>query len=178
MRRNKRAVCILLAVLLALGCLGMAGCKEPHPEYYFVGRLKIGYMPGNWELTNDIDNKYDGSAAKWFKIDEETNLGIIFKDTLQSLEEYYQNEANAIAPHYKRSEMLGTRTIAEQEAIHYMVYYESNMTREIYALEFKDGIGSFCIERTADSQYVAGEEFDRVLDSAQQLTTISEDLDG
>lgn len=168
MRGNKRAVCFVLAVLLALGCLGMAGCKEPHPENYYVGRLKIGYMPDNWELTDVIDDKYDGSTAKWFKIDEETTLRLIFKDTHESLEEYYQNESNATMPKYKRSEMLGTRTIAEQEAIHYMVYYEEDWgtTTEVYALKLKDGIGAFRIERTADSQYVAGEELERVLDSA------------
>ena len=174
MRGNKRAVCFVLAVLLALGCLGMAGCKEPHPEYYFVGRLKIGYMPDNWELTDVIDDKYDGSAAKWFKIDEETTFKLIFKDTLQSLEEYYQNESNATMPKYKRSEMLGTRTIAEQEAIHYMVYYEEDwgLTTEVYALEFQDGIGAFRIDRRADSQYVTGKEFERVLDSASRAMSV------
>ena len=167
MRGNQRAVCLLLAVLLALGCLGMAGCKEPHPEYYFIGDLKVGYIPDNWELTDDIKDK-TGDSAKWFKIDEETNMYIHFDDKIM-LNEYYENEKNAISPQYLSSEMLGMRTIAGQEAIHYIVNYEfldELMTEEVYALQCKKGVGAFRIERTADSQYVAGEEFERVLDSA------------
>ena len=53
MRGNKRAVCFVLAVLLALGCLGMAGCKEPEPQMYVVGDLVVQDLPGNWKMIAD-----------------------------------------------------------------------------------------------------------------------------
>lgn len=44
MRGNKRAVCFVLAALLALGCLGMAGCRK-------AGIKKIAVGDGYFEAT-------------------------------------------------------------------------------------------------------------------------------
>ena len=169
MRGNKRAVCFVLAVLLVLGCLGMAGCKEPHPEYYVVGDLKIYYIPDNWELTDSI-NGGNGDYAYWFGIDEKTTFRIIYRDTTQSIEDYYQSAANSYIPKYERSEILETRTIDGKEALHYIVYYkisDESMIVESCVVKCEEGLVEFCIEKLPDSQYVINEEeFGRILDSA------------
>lgn len=173
MRGNKRAVCFVLAVLLALGCLGMAGCKAVNPERIVVGDVYFEDLPDFWEYTesNSVGGVYYDYA---FKIDDETNVFFVFKKDIL-VDQYYEFEKESTDPTYKSREMLEPRTIAGREAIHYIVYYKNSkvFSRETYALTGRTGfsrrfgVTAICIERTADSQYVPGDEFEKLLDTAR-----------
>ena len=173
MRRNKRAVCILLAVLLTLGCLGMAGCKEPEPQLCVVGHLAVENIPAQWEIVENSESK---NAIK-YQIDDDTQLFVSFDDRVIFVQSWIDNfEKKSVSGQHKRVEVLEEVEAENVTATHVLITMEDNYKyryRDGYLFECADGVGYLCLFKTPESQYaVDGEEFMKLLNSARKVSYI------
>jgi hypothetical protein len=172
MRGNKRAVCLLLAFLLALGCLGMAGCKEPEPQSRYLGDLVVENIPGQWEIVENSESK----TAITYQIDDDTQLFVSFDDQNIYVQGWLNDfQGSDVLPgQHKRVEVLEEVETEYVTATHVLITMEDDYKyryRDGYLFECGSGVGYLCLFKTPESRYeVDGEEFMKILNSARKYS--------
>lgn len=179
MRGNKRAVCFVLAVLLALGCLGMAGCKEPEPQMYVVGDLVVQDLPGNWKMIADYRELAIPSIT--LEIDADTRFVASFYPQYWLVDSKIKADKKELEEGEKY-EVLDTVELTNFMAKHIKLTKREDVKFryiECYTFKCGDGVGSIAIQKTPNSQYdINGEQFQGLLNSAEKLSfEIGEDRD-